>query len=255
MFAMDGRVAIVTGATKGIGKAIAHALGRHGARVVVSSRKTEACDAVAAAFAADGIEALACPCNINDEAQLRRLVDATLARFGRIDCLVCNAALNPYYGPFLDIPDDAYDKTMGANVRMAMKLIRMVVPGMIERRDGAIIVISSIAGLKGSDMLGTYALSKATDMQLVKNLAVAYGKHNIRANAIAPGLVRTDFARVLWEDPKRVAATLATYPLGRLGEPEDIAGAAVLLAGPAGSWITGQTFVVDGGWAVHGEAG
>ena len=255
MFSLDGRTVIVTGATKGIGKAIAVALGRHGARIVVSSRKAEACEAVAAELGAGGVQALACPCNINDEAQLRHLVDATLGRFGRVDGLVCNAALNPYFGPFLDIPDDAYDKTMGANVRMNMKLIRMVVPGMIERRDGSIIVVSSIAGLKGSAMLGTYALSKAADMQLVRNLAVSLGKYNIRANAIAPGLVRTDFAKVLWQDPARVAKTLETYPLGRLGEPEDIAGLAVLLAGPAGSWITGQTIVVDGGWSVHGEAG
>jgi NAD(P)-dependent dehydrogenase (short-subunit alcohol dehydrogenase family) len=253
MFSMKGRVALVTGSTKGIGKAIARALGHQGARVTVSSRKAEACETVAASFAAEGIDALAQPCNINDEGQLRALVDATMARWGRIDCVVCNAALNPYYGPFLDIPDDAYDKTMGANIRMNMKLVRMVVPQMIERRDGSIIVVSSIAGLKGSDKLGTYALSKAADMQLVKNLAVAYGRHNVRANAIAPGLVRTDFARVLWEDPQRAAATVATYPIGRLGEPEDIAGMAVLLASPAGAWITGQTIVVDGGWSVYGE--
>lgn len=253
MFSLKGRVAVVTGATRGIGKAIAKALAEHGARVVVSSRKIEACDAVVREFAALGLEAMATACNINHEDQLRGLVEATMARWGRIDCLVCNAALNPYYGPFLDIPDDAYDKTMGANIRSNMKLIRMVVPQMAERRDGSIIVISSIAGLKGSDMLGTYALSKAADMQLVRNLAVAYGKLNVRANAIAPGLVHTDFARALWEDPKLAQATVASYPLGRLGEPEDIAGLAVLLAGPAGAWITGQTIFVDGGWSVHGE--
>jgi len=252
MFALDGRVAVVTGGSRGIGKSIARALAEHGARVVVSSRKREACEAVVAEFAGLGLEAAAITCNINHADQLGALVDGTMARWGRIDCLVCNAALNPYYGPFLDIPDEAYDKTMAANVRSNMRLARLVVPQMVERRDGSIVVVSSIAGLKGSDLLGTYALSKAADMQLVRNLAVAYGRHNVRANAIAPGLVRTDFARALWQDPERAAAAVASYPLGRLGEPDDIAGVAVLLAGPAGAWITGQTIVIDGGWSVFG---
>ncbi|MGH6718013.1 MAG: SDR family NAD(P)-dependent oxidoreductase [Alphaproteobacteria bacterium] len=252
MFSLTGRVAVVTGGSRGIGKAIARGLAEHGARVVVASRKREACEAVVAEFAAQGLEAAAIPCNISHADQLGALVEGTMARYGRIDCLVCNAALNPFYGPFLDIPDEAYDKTMAANVRSTMKLARLVAPQMVARRDGSIIVVSSIAGLKGSDTLGTYALSKAADMQLVRNLAVAYGRHNVRANAIAPGLVRTDFARVLWQDPERAKATVAGYPLGRLGEPEDIAGIAVLLAGPAGAWITGQTIVVDGGWSVYG---
>ena len=169
-----------------------------------------------------------------------------------IDCLVCNAAVNPYYGPFLGISAEAFDKSIAVNVRSNMVLAELVTPQMRERKSGSIIIISSIAGLKGSDMLGTYAVTKAADMQIARNLALALGEDNIRVNCIAPGLVKTDFARALWEDPTRLENTLKTYPLGRLGEPDDIAGAAVFLASRAGAWMTGQTLVIDGGWSVFG---
>jgi len=250
LFDLSGKVALITGSTKGIGKAIAETLAQAGARVVISSRKQDMCKQVAAHINEAGGEALAHPCNISHKDQLQALVDATLDKWQRIDVLVCNAAVNPYYGPLAEIPDDAYDKIMNTNVRSNLWLCNMVLPQMAHRKDGVIIIVSSIAGLKGNDRLGAYGLSKAADMQLVRNLAVEWGPANIRCNCIAPGLVRTDFARTLWQNPKAKAAAIATYPLGRLGEPEDIAGAALFLAAPASRFVTGQTLVVDGGTTI-----
>ena len=244
---------MVTGSTRGIGRAIAEALAAQGAKVVISSRKAESCRQVADEIKAAGHEAIAIACNVSHEDQLQHLVDETLKTWGRIDTLVCNAAANPHYGPFLDIPDNMYDKTMLVNVRNVMKLCRMVMPDMRERHDGSIIIVSSTGALHGSDYLGTYCLTKAADVQLVKNLAVAHGKDGIRANAVLPGLVKTHFAKALWEDPGALAAAEKATSLGRIGEPIDLAGIAVYLAAPAGRWTTGQTFVIDGGWAVTGE--
>ena len=253
MFDLTDKVALVTGSTKGIGKAIAMQMAKAGAKVVISSRKADACEAVAEEVKAAGGEAISLPCNITHLDQMEALVEGALSKWGRIDSLVCNAAVNPYYGPFIDTPDDAFDKMMQVNVRSNMQLSKLVLPQMVERRDGSIIIISSIAGLKGTDFLGIYAVTKAADMQIARNLAVANGQHNIRVNCIAPGLVKTDFARALWENPERLEKVLRTYPLSRLGEPDDIAGAAVFLASRAGAWMTGQTLVIDGGWAVSGE--
>ncbi|MGD9867197.1 MAG: SDR family NAD(P)-dependent oxidoreductase [Hyphomicrobiales bacterium] len=250
LFGLRGKVAVVTGSTKGIGRAIAECFSQAGAKVVISSRKGDKCAEVASAIIKVGGEALAVPCNISRKEELRNLVDVTLKHWGRIDILVCNAAVNPYYGPMSGVSDEAYDKIMDSNVKSNLWLCNMVLPQMAERTDGAVIVVSSIGGLKGNDKLGIYGLSKAADMQLVRNLAVEWGRHNIRANCIAPGLVRTDFARALWEDPEKNARAIATYPIGRLGEPEDITGIALLLASSAGSFITGQTIVVDGGTTI-----
>ena len=247
LFDLSGKVAIVTGSSKGIGRAIAEAFAEHGARVVVTSRKSEACAAVAGAIRESGGEAISIPCNVSHEEQMQALVERTRETWGGIDVLVCNAAANPYYGPFLEIPDAAYDKTMQVNLRGVMKLARLVIPDMQRRRDGAIIVVSSTGALHGSDRLGTYNLSKIALLMLVKNLCVACGKDNIRANAILPGLVKTDFARALWEDEKLLANTLARTPLGRIAEARDLAGIAVYLASRAGSWTSGQSFIVDGG--------
>lgn len=252
MFDLTGKVAVVTGATKGIGRAVAEALAGAGARVVISSRKAAACDRVAAAINDAGGSAIAVPCNISRLDDLRRLVEATLAAWGRIDVLVCNAAVNPYYGPMAEVTESAYDKTMDTNVKSNLWLCNMVIPQMAERRDGAVILVSSIGGLKGHDKLGVYALSKAADFQLARNLAVEWGHANIRVNCIAPGLVRTDFARRLWQDPALYDRAVAAYPLGRLGEPEDIAGAAVFLASRAGAFMTGQVLVIDGGVTIAG---
>jgi NAD(P)-dependent dehydrogenase (short-subunit alcohol dehydrogenase family) len=247
LFDLTGQVALITGSSRGIGRAIAERMAEFGARVVISSRKLAACEEVAAQITARGGVALALACNINDKAQLEALVSGTRAAFGKIDTLVCNAAVNPYFGPSQDIDDGAFDKVLQANVRSNHWLCQMVIPEMAERRGGAVIVVSSIGGLKGSATLGAYSISKAADMQLVRNLAVEWGPRNVRVNAIAPGIIRTDFARALWEDPDVYASAIQRYPLGRIGEPDEVAGAAVYLASRAGSFTTGQTLVIDGG--------
>lgn len=257
MFDLTGKVALITGSSRGIGKAIAEAYARQGAKVVITSRKLDACEAVADAINQENYddpgEAMAAACNVSDADQLKSLVERVKAEWGRIDVLVCNAAVNPYHGPMSGIDDGAWEKILQVNVTNVLKLCNMVLPDMAARRDGAVILISSVGGLKGSMNLGAYAVSKAADMQLARNLAIEWGPHNIRANAIAPGLIKTDFARALWEDPEARARAEAAYPLGRLGEPEDIAGTAILLASDAGSFITGQTLVVDGGGVAAGN--
>ncbi|MFQ5773347.1 MAG: SDR family NAD(P)-dependent oxidoreductase [Kiloniellaceae bacterium] len=251
-FDLSERVAVVTGSTKGIGKAIAEALAAAGAKVVISSRKAERCAAVAETVNQGGGDAIAVPCNVSDKAQLPTLVDRTLAHWGRIDILVCNAAVNPHFGPLAEITEEAYDKIMDTNVKSNLWLCNMVIPAMAERKDGAVVIVASIAGLKGHGKLGAYAISKAADLQLARNLAVEWGRSNVRVNCIAPGLVRTDMARALWEDREAYARAIDSYPLGRIGEPEDIAGAAVFLASPAGRFVTGQVLVVDGGATIAG---
>jgi NAD(P)-dependent dehydrogenase (short-subunit alcohol dehydrogenase family) len=247
MFDLTGKVAVVTGSSKGIGRAIVEALARAGAKVVVSSRKAEACEEVVSALRKDGREAIAIACNVGRRDDVEALIEKSRAHFGKIDVLVCNAAVNPYYGPLTGLTDEAFNKVMETNVRSNLWLANLVQPEMAARRDGVIIVVSSIGGLKGTDVLGIYAISKAADMQLARNLAVEWGPHNIRVNCIAPGLVRTDFARALWENPKLLEMTEKRTPLRRIGEPDDIAGAAVFLASRAGNWMTGQTIVIDGG--------
>ncbi|MGB8841594.1 MAG: SDR family oxidoreductase [Aliidongia sp.] len=251
LFDLTGKVAVVTGSTRGIGEAIVHRLAEHGAKVVVSSRKEDACDRVAAAINAKHPgHALAVPCNISNKAALQALVDTADAEWGKIDILVCNAAVNPYFGPSKDMPDEALDKIMASNVKSNHWLSHMVLPQMVARRDGVIIIVSSIGGIRGSSVLGGYCLSKAADFQLARNLAVEYGEHNIRINCIAPGLVKTDFARALWENPEILKRSTATAPLRRIGEPDEIAGAAVFLAGKAGAFMTGQQIVIDGGTTI-----
>lgn len=252
LFNLAGKVALITGSTKGIGLAIARRMAQAGAQVVISSRNQPACDEVADLINAEGGVAVAIACNINYKEQLRMLVEKTTAHFGGIDILVCNAALNPHYGASQDIPDEAFDKIMNANIGSAHRLCQLVLPGMAARGGGAVIIVSSIAGLKGSTVLGAYGISKAADMQMARNLAVEWGPKNIRVNCIAPGLVRTDFARALWENPETYAATVAKYPLRRIGEPDEIAGAAIFLASQAGSFTTGQTLVIDGGGTIAG---
>ncbi|HXD12672.1 MAG TPA: SDR family oxidoreductase [Xanthobacteraceae bacterium] len=249
LFDLTGKVAVVTGSSRGIGRAIVERMAEHGAKVVVSSRKVEPCQEVANAINAKHGDkrAAAIPANISLKEQLGRLVDETMRLFGQIDVLVCNAASNPHYGPMNTITDDQFSKTLSNNIISNHWLINLVAPQMIARKDGSIIIVSSVGGLRGSPILGAYCISKAADFQLARNLAVEFGPHNVRINCIAPGLIRTDFARALWENPDNLKRSTSRTPLGRIGEPDEIAGAAVLLASRAGNFMTGQAIVIDGG--------
>ena len=249
LFSLKGKVAVITGSSKGIGKAIAHRMAEQGAKVVISSRKAGPCAEVTAEinqqFGAG--TAISIPANISSKEQLKNLVDETCRQFGKIDVLVCNAASNPYYGPMAGIEDDQFRKIFENNVLANHWLIGFVAPQMIARKDGSIIIVSSIGGLRGTPVIGAYGISKAADLQLARNLAHEYGPHNVRVNCIAPGLIKTDFAKALWEDAEALKRRTSTTPLRRIGEPDEIAGAAVFLASQAGSFVTGQTIVVDGG--------
>ena len=252
LFDLSGKVAVVTGSSRGIGRAIVERLAEHGAKVVVSSRKAAPCEEVAAGINARHGEgrALAITANISSKEELQRLADETAQRLGPIDVLVCNAASNPYYGPLGGISDDQFRKILDNNIIANHWLINMVAPAMRARKDGAIVIVSSIGGLKGTSVLGAYAISKAADLSLCRNLAVEFGPDNVRVNCIAPGLIKTDFARALWENPQTLKSSNARTPLGRIGEPDEIAGAAVFLASPAGAYMTGQTIVIDGGQTI-----
>ncbi len=255
LFDMTGKVALVTGSSRGIGRAIAEAFAQAGAKIVVSSRGQDACDRVAESLRARGAEAIAIACNVSDREAVDALADEAAERLGPVDVFVGNAAANPYFGPLRGIEDTAWDKIMGTNVRSNLWLCNRVIPGMAERGEGAVILVSSIAAFTGDAVLGAYAVSKAAEIQLVRSLAVEWGPAGVRVNAIAPGLVRTDFARALWEDDARRTARERVTPLRRLGEPQDIAGAAVFLASRAGAYVTGQCIVVDGGVTVAGPSG
>lgn len=249
LFDLAGKTAIVTGSSRGIGRAIVERMAEQGANVVVSSRKRAACqqvvDDINGRFGAG--RALAVTANISSKDELKALVDTATGQFGQVDILVCNAASNPYYGPMAEIDDDQFRKILENNIIASNWLISSVVPQMKARKDGVIILISSIGAYKGSPVIGAYCISKAADLQLARNLAVEYGPYNIRVNCITPGLVRTDFARALWDDPVYRKATEDRTPLRRIGEPDEIAGCAVFLASRAGSFMTGQSIIVDGG--------
>ena len=249
LFDLTGKVAVITGSSRGIGKAIAHRMAEHGAKVVISSRKLDACEAAVAEInAAVGREAaIAVPANISSKEELQRLVDETNRAFGKIDILVCNAASNPYFGPMGGVADEQFHKILQNNIVSNHWLIQMAAPQMLERGDGSIIIISSVGGLKGSDIIGVYNISKAADLQLARNLAVEFGPKGVRVNAICPGLVQTDFARALWENPDILKAATARSCLRRIGQPDEIAGMAVFLASKAGAFTTGQSLVIDGG--------
>jgi NAD(P)-dependent dehydrogenase (short-subunit alcohol dehydrogenase family) len=247
LFDLTGKVAIVTGSTKGIGLAIATRMAEHGATVVISSRKPDSCEAVAKNIHAAGGKAIVIPCHVARKEELQNLVDRTVSECGGLDIVVSNAAVNPYLGPQSGASDDVFERVMGTNVRSNFWLSNVCCPYLAARGGGSFMIISSIGGLIGSATLGLYGISKAADIALIRNLAVEWGPKNVRANAIAPGLVRTDFARALWEDPVRYKKTTRDAPLGRIGEPDEIAGAAIFLASAAGSFTSGQTIVIDGG--------
>ncbi|MBA3677916.1 MAG: SDR family oxidoreductase [Sphingosinicella sp.] len=252
LFDLSNKVAIITGSSRGIGRAIAEAIADQGAKVVISSRRAEACAEVADTINGNhgAGRAIVIPANISSKQDLQNLADETRRQFGRIDILVCNAASNPYYGPMAGISDDQFRKILDNNVIANHWLISMVAPEMVERKEGSIIIVSSIGGLTGSTMIGAYNISKAADFQLARNLASEFGPSGVRVNCIAPGLIRTDFARALWENPDTLKAVTRGTPMQRIGEPHEIAGAAVYLASPASTFMTGQTIIIDGGSTV-----
>jgi NAD(P)-dependent dehydrogenase (short-subunit alcohol dehydrogenase family) len=246
-FDLSGQVAVITGSSRGIGRAAAEAMASLGAKVVISSRKADACEEAAGAINKAGGEAIVIPCNISRKDEVEALVQGTLKKWGRIDTMVCNAAVNPYFGPLAKIPDEAFDKIMSSNVRSNLWLSNLAIPHMAERGGGSVIIVSSIGGLRGSAMLGAYGISKAADFQLARSLAIEWGPKNVRINCVAPGLVKTDFARALWEDAERLKPRLETTPLRRIGEPDEIGGIVAFLASPAARFMTGAVIVADGG--------
>ena len=246
-FDLSGQVAVITGSSRGIGRAAAEVIASLGAKVVVSSRKADACKTVVAAIRDAGGEAMAIACNISRKEEVTALIEGTMRQWGRIDTLVCNAAVNPYFGPLAQIPDEAFEKIMNSNVKSNLWLCNLALPLMAERGGGNAIIVASIGGLRGSTMLGAYGISKAADFQLARSLALEWGPKNIRINCIAPGLVKTDFARALWEDEARLKTLLETTPLRRIGEPDDIGGIVAFLASRAAAFITGTIIVADGG--------
>ena len=252
LFNLKNKSILITGSSRGIGRSIAHQCAVHGANVIISSRKEDVCKITAKEINNDiGSEvAFSIPANISDETQLNELVIKTRELFGKIDVLICNAATNPFMGSMLDMPSEKFDKVMNNNIKSNQILCNLVLPEMIEREDGSIIIISSIAAIKGSPILGAYNISKAADVMIVKNIAAEFGHKNIRANSIAPGLIKTDFAKALWENPEILKSVLGSTPMQRIGEPDEIAGVAVMLASDAGNYINGQTIVVDGGTTI-----
>ena len=249
LFDLTGRVALLTGASRGMGLSMAQALAEHGARVVVSSRKIEQCEtAIAQVNDRCGAgSAIAVACNVGYKEQLEALVAETRSRLGPIDILVANAGVNPFYGPMSEIPDSAFDKIMETNVRSNHWLCRMVAPDMVEKGAGSMMITASTGAFSASANLGTYGISKLADIALVRNLALEYGPSGVRVNAICPGIVKTDFARALWDNPEAQRHAESNTPLRRLGEPEDLQGIAVFLAADASAFITGQAIAVCGG--------
>jgi hypothetical protein len=248
LFNLKNKSFLITGSSKGIGRSIAFHAADHGAQVIISSRKLDACKETANEINKHCGTEVAFPiqANIAHEEELNNLVDQTNKLLGKIDVLICNAATNPFMGSMADIPSDAFDKVMNNNIKANHILTNLVTPQMIDRKDG-VIIISSVGGTIGSNLIGTYNISKAADIQMVKNIAVEYGHNNIRANTVAPGLIRTDFARGLWENPVIHDQYTKTHPMRRIGEPDEVAGAVIMLASDAGKYINGQTIIVDGG--------
>lgn len=250
LFDLRGKVAIVTGSSRGLGLASAKGMAAHGARVVISGRKLDACEAAAAEIRAEGGEAIAISCNIGRRDELQRMVDAALQAWGRVDVVMANAAIHPWVGSVLDLKDETFNKFMQVNVQSSIWLAQMTVPGMLERGYGRFILVASIVGLLGDPVTGTYGLTKAADMQFVRNMANEFASKGITANCIAPGTFKTEMARSQWEDEAMVKWYESRNPSKRFGEVEEIAGLAVMLASPSGGYINGQTIAVDGGHTV-----
>jgi NAD(P)-dependent dehydrogenase (short-subunit alcohol dehydrogenase family) len=246
-FDLTGQVAVITGSSRGIGRSAAETMASLGAKVVISSRKADACEEAAAAIRKAGGEALVIPCNISRRAEVEGLVDGTLKHWGKIDALVCNAAVNPYFGPLGGISDEAFDKIMSSNIKSNLWLCNRAIPAMAEKGGGSVVIVSSIGGLQGSTVLGAYGISKAADFQLARSLAAEWGWKNVRINCVAPGIIKTDFARALWENAEILKPRLAATPMRRIGDPDEIGGIVAFLASKAASYMTGSVIVADGG--------
>ena len=245
---LSGKVAILTGASRGIGEAIAHAYARSGARVVLAARKPEALERVGREIAQAGGEVLVVPCHMGKPDDVARLVKDAVSRFGQVDILVNNAATNPHFGPMLSIDEGAWDKTFEVNVKGYFAAARHVAQHLLERgAPGCILNVASVVALGAAPLQGVYGMTKAAVVSMTQTLAYELGPSGIRVNAIAPGLIKTKFAGALLDDPSTVSRVVSRTPLGRVGAPEEIAGAAVFLASDAASFITGQTLVIDGG--------
>ncbi len=250
LFDLRGKVAIVTGSSRGLGLASAVGMAEHGAKVVISGRKAQACEAAVAQIEAAGGEAMAIACNIGRKQEVQHLVDATLAKWGRIDIVMANAAIHPWVGSVLELNDETFNKFMQVNVQSHIWLAQMTIPGMLERGYGRFIVVASVVGLLGDPVTGTYGLTKASDMQFVRNMATEFASRGVTANCIAPGTFKTEMARSQWENEALVKWYYERNPSKRFGEVQEIAGLAVLLASPSGGYINGQTIAVDGGHTI-----
>lgn len=249
LFDLTGKVALITSSSSGMGRAIAEAMGQHGATVIVSSNDADGCAAVVKDFEQQRITAVSMPCDVSDKSSIDGLYQAALAQFGTIDVLVSCVGIAPT-GPFLDITAPDFEQIMALNLQSAIYLTKLILPQMVERRDGVLIYLASIAGVRGNKNIGLYGLSKAALIQLARNLAVEYGPANIRANTISPGMIDTPFSQSLLENPAFLEKRLALTPLCRVGQPHEVAGVAVLLASKAGGFITGQNLIVDGGTVI-----
>lgn len=252
LFNLEGKVAIITGASKGIGEAIARGMAEFGAKVVVSSRKQEAVDAVAEGFKKDGLEATGIACHVGSEEQLQNLVDKTMEKYGRIDIVVNNAASNPVFGPIAQVEGAIFDKIMGVNVKSPFAFSNMVHPIMKKQGGGSIIHISSVEGQKPSVGLGLYSVSKAALIMLTKSQAKEWGQDGIRVNAICPGLIKTKFSAALWQNEKILKQIEKHLPAGRMAAPDEMAGLALFLACEASSYCTGGIYEADGGHMIAG---
>ena len=251
-FDLTGKVAIVTGSSKGIGLSIARGLAENGAKLVISSRKQKAVDAIAKAFNKEGLEAIGIACHIGDAEQREALISKTIAKYGRIDILVNNAAINPFYGPLEGCGEDVFDKIMDVNVKAPWLLSNLVYPHMKANGSGSIINISSVEGIHRGFRLGLYSMTKSALIMLTKNQAKEWGKYGIRSNVICPGLIKTKFSEGLWSNEKIVAGYNQTVPLQRMAEPDEMAGVVMLLASEAGSYMTGGVYAADGGYLISG---